>query len=223
MKEKIIIIGGKGSAIVVADQIFDAQNKGSAVEFLGFAFDDLSMGNEIAGFPIIGGTREIYSKFSTYSDVKFIFQLYRPDLMKERIDLLTSLNIPGERFATFIHPSVMLSRNAQIGKGTAIMANCVINSNVIIGKHCTIHSNSLIGHDTNIGDYNFIAAHNVIGSNNMIGNANFFGLNSTFNNYLTIDDGIFVAMASNVIKPLPSGSKVRGNPAKAFESGIKAL
>lgn len=223
MKQKIIVLGGKGSAIVVADQIFDAQNIGGDVEFLGFAFDDLSMGDEIAGFPILGGTREIFSKYSSYGDVKFIFQLYRPDLMKERIDLLTSFNIPGERFATFIHPSVMISRNAQISKGTAIMANCVINSNVMIGKHCTIHSNSLIGHDTVMGDYNFIAAHNVIGSNNRIGNANFFGLNSTFNNYLTIDDGTFVAMASNVVKSIESGTKVMGNPAKPFFSSLKPL
>lgn len=221
--EKIIVIGGKGSAVIVGEQIYDANNKGAKVEFLGFAFDDESYGSEIAGFPIVSKTREVFEKFKKYPDVKFIYQLYRPDVMRERIDLLNSYGIPLDRYATFIHPSVVVSKSSKIGHGTAIMANCVINSNAIIGNHCTVHSNSLIGHDTQIGDYNFIAAHNVIGSNNVIGNANFFGLNSTFNNYINIGSYCFVGMASNVIKGFPDATKVYGNPAKEFTKEIKPL
>lgn len=223
MKTKIIIIGGKGSAIVVGEQIYDASIKGANVEFLGYAFDDNSNGPNINGFPILAGTKEVYSKYKNDSSVKFIFQLYRPDLMKERINLLNSYGIPENRFFTFIHPSCVVSPSAQIGVGTAIMANCVVNSNVVIKRHCTIHSNSLVGHDTSMADYNFIAAHNVIGSNNNIGQANFFGLNSSFNNYLTIGDNCFVGMASNVIKSIESDNKVMGNPAKPFLSRIKPL
>jgi acetyltransferase EpsM len=221
--DKIIVIGGKGSGVVVAEQIYDAQKKGADVELLGFAFDDDSFGNEIGGFPIVSKTEELFVKYKNYSDVKFIFQLYRPDLMKERITLLNSYEIPIQRFAKFIHPSVVISESAKVGYGTAIMANSVINSNAVIGKHCTIHSNSLIGHDTQFGDYNFVAAHNVIGSNIKIGKANFFGLNSTFNNYIEIGDFCFVGMASNVIKSISSEQKVYGNPAKPFISTIKPL
>jgi sugar O-acyltransferase (sialic acid O-acetyltransferase NeuD family) len=221
--DKIVVIGGKGSAVVVAEQIYDAQKKGSYVELLGFAFDDDSFGNEIAGFPIVSKTEKLFDKYKSYSDVKFIFQLYRPDLMKERITLLNSFQIPIQRFAKFIHPSVIVSESVKICYGTAIMANSVVNSNVIVGSHCTIHSNSLIGHDTQLGDYNFVAAHNVIGSNNKIGKANFFGLNSTFNNYLEIGDFCFVGMASNVVKSIASGTNVFGNPAKPFYSEIKPL
>lgn len=223
MTQKFIIIGGKGSAIVVAEQIYDAQQKGMDVELLGFAFDDDSYGSEIAGFPILCKTYDAYRTFRDDEEVKFIYQLYRPDVMKERIDLLQSYGIPDERWGTFVHPSSIISRSAKIGVGTAIMANCVVNSQAVVGNHCTIHSNSLIGHDTEMGDYNFVAAHNVVGSNNRIGQANFFGLNCTFNNYLTIGDHAFVAMASNVVKPVASDTKVKGNPAAEFSSKIKAL
>jgi len=221
--DKVIIIGGKGSAIVVAEQLYDTQVKIGNVEFLGFAFDDESIDNDINGFPILCKTYEVNEKYEKYNDVKFIYQLYRPDIMEERINLLNSYNIRKEKFYTFIHHSCIVARSAKVGYGTAIMANSVINPNAVIGSHCTIHSNSLIGHDTHVGEYNFIAAHNVIGSSSKIGKGNFFGLNSTFNNYIEIGDYNFVGMASNVIKGLSHGKKVYGNPAKEFFKEIKRL
>ncbi len=222
-KSKIIIIGGKGGAVVLAEQIYDAQIKTNSVEFIGFAFDDESFGNSINGFPVVSKTVDVYEKYIKYSDVKFIFQLYRPDLIKERIALLNSYNIPLNRFATFVHPSALISKSAVIGNGSSILANTVLNAGAKVGNHCTIHTNSLIGHDTKIGSYNFFAAHSVIGSNNVFGDGNFIGLNTTFNNYLSIGNYCFVGMASNVIKSIDSEKRVYGNPAKEFIKKIKSL
>ncbi len=223
MKTRIIIIGGRGSAVVVAEQIYDAQIKGANVEFMGFAFDDPAYGSEINGFPILAKTREVYSRYESDHRVKFIFQLYRPDLMNERIALLNSFQIPLDRYCTFIHPSCVIAKSAKVGFGCSIMANSVVNANSHLGNHCTIHSNSLIGHDTTLHDYNFVAAHTVIGSSVRIGSANFFGLNSVCNNYITIGDNCFIGMASNVVKDLLSDMKVYGNPAKPFDQKIKPL
>jgi acetyltransferase EpsM len=221
--DKVIIIGGKGSAVVIAEQIYDTQIKIGNVEFLGFAFDDETMGDSINDFPILCKTYEAFEKYKKYDDVKFIYQLYRPDLMNERVELLNNFKIPDEKFHKFVHHSATVARSAKIGFGTVIMANSVVNPNVVIGNHCTIHSNTLIGHDTVLGSYNFLAAHNVVGSSSTIGDGNFFGLNSTFNNYLQIGDFNFVGMASNVIKGLDCNQKVYGNPAKAFNTKIKPL
>lgn len=221
--DKVIIIGGKGSAVVIAEQIYDTQSKIGGIEFLGFAFDDETMGDSINDFPILCKTYEVYEKYKKYDDVKFIYQLYRPDLMKERIELLNSFRIPNNKYFTFIHHSATVAKSAKIGCGTAIMANSVINSNAVIGNHCTIHSNTLIGHDTQLGSYNFFAAHNAVGSSTIIGDGNFFGLNCTTNNYIEIGNYNFVGMASNVIKGLGTDQKVYGNPAKEFTKKIKPL
>ncbi len=221
--EKIIVIGGKGSAVVIAEQIYSTQIATGAVEFIGFAFDDKEFYPEINGFPILGETKSIYSQYGQYKDVKFIFALYRPDLIKERIALRDSYGIPRERWANYIHHSVFLARSVKMGFGNVILANSVINPNVVLGDFNTVQSNVLIGHDTKIGDSNFITGHCAIGSNNIIGNGCFLGLNTSVNNYIQIGDFAFCGMASNVIKSIPDEVMVYGNPARQVERKIKPL
>lgn len=221
--DKIVVIGGKGSAVVIAEQIWDAQERIGDVEFLGFAFDDESFGTEINGFPILCKTYEAYHKFQDEDNVKFIFALYRSDLMKERSALRDSYKIPIERYANFVHYSAYVARSVRMGYGNVILANSVVNPNVVLGNHNVIQSNVLVGHDTFVGDSNFFAAHTAVGSNNTIGNGVFIGLNSSLNNHISIGDYAFCGMASNVIKSIMPETMVYGNPARQVERKIKPL
>lgn len=223
MNTKIIIIGGRGSAVVIGEQIYDAQQKGAPYEFLGYAFDDETLGKEVNGFPIHCKTYEANNKFSKFDDVKFIYQMWRPDIIDVRIDLLKSFGIRTEKFAKFIHPNAVVTKSVKLGYGTVVLANTVINPNVITGNHCTFQTSCVIGHDTVMGDYNFVASLTGIGSNNVIGNSNFFGHSSSMNNKITIGDNCFIGMAANVIKSVESGLMVIGNPAKPVERKIKPL
>lgn len=223
MKQKIIVIGGKGSAVVIAEQIYNTQMVTNNVEFLGFAFDDETFYPEINGFPVLSKTREVYGKYERFNDVKFLFALYRPDLMKERIALRDSYGIPADRWATFIHHTAYVAKSVTMGYGNIVLANSVVNTNVRIGNFNTIQSNVLIGHDTNIGNSNFFTGHCVIGSNNLIGDINFFGLNTSLNNYISIGNNVFCGMASNVIKSVDDDTMVYGNPARRVERKIKPL
>jgi sugar O-acyltransferase (sialic acid O-acetyltransferase NeuD family) len=212
---KIVLIGGRGTAIVIADQIIDAHERfGVKIEVLGLALDDLSGGDMISGYPILCGTRDVMTKFGKHKDVKFIYSLYRPDIMEERSALLYSYKIPPERYINFIHPTVMVAPSAKMGYGNVILANTVINSNFILGNFNTINSLCLLGHDSRIGSNNYFAAEIGLGSGVLLGNKNFIGLNSTIRNGIKIGDSCIVAMASNVVKDVHDKSIVMGNPAK---------
>lgn len=215
MKEKVVIIGGKGTAVVIAEQIYDANKRfGMDIEVLGFAFDDPAYKDGINDWPVLCGTREAYDKFKNDESVKFVFALYRSDVLKERIELRNSLNIPKERFLSFVHPSAYVARSAKLGAAHIILANCAINNNVIMGDFNTMNTNSLIGHDTVIGNNNFIAAHTCIGSGLKIGNGNFTGLNCSIKNFVEMGDYNLIGMASNVVKNVTNGNILVGNPAK---------
>lgn len=211
---KIIFIGGRGTAIVVADQMWDAKQRfGMDIEVLGLALDDRSGGDEINGYPILCDIKDLYEKYGQYDDVKFIYQLYRPDVMRERTAILNNLNIPMEKFATFIHPSVMVAKSAKIGVGNVILANAVVNCNAIIGNFNTVNSGTLLGHDITIGNNNYFAGQVCVGSGLSIGNMNFIGLNSSIRNGITIGDGNIVGMSSNITKSVGDDNVLYGNPA----------
>lgn len=212
--KKVIIIGGRGTAIVIADQIYDANQRfGEKIEVLGLALDDLSQGNDINRYQILCGIKELDEKYGKYNDVFYIYSLYRPDVMRERTQLLMDLKIKEDKFINFIHPSVMLSKSSVMGYGNVILANTVVNCNFEIGNFNTINSGSLLGHDTQIGNNNYIAGHVCIGSGLKIGNENFIGLNSSIRNGIKIGDNNIVGMASNITKDVDDNSILYGNPA----------
>lgn len=217
--KKIIIIGGIGNAINVAEQMVDAKNKFDFKdEFLGFAFDDESFGDTINGFPLLSKSREVYEKYSKYDDVFFLYQMYRPDKIKERSLWLPQFKIPLERYYNFVHPSATVCQSVKFGFGNIIHAGCILNANVQLGNMNTVNSGCLIAHDTILGDHNFLAAHSVIGSNTKIENYVFTGLNSTVNNQVHIASNNMIGMGSVLMKGIASENSVYvGNPARKIK------
>lgn len=211
---KIIIIGGRGTAIVIADQMYDAKVRfGLDIEVLGLALDDHSGGDSLSGYPILCGIRELYDKYGSYDDIKFVYSLYRPDVMHDRTQLLYDLNIPLNKFCNFVHPSVMLAKSAKMGFGNILLANVVVNCNAVIGNFNTVNSGTLLGHDITIGNNNYIAGQVCVGSGLSIGNENFIGLNTSIRNGIRIGSNNVVGMSSNITKDVADNCVLYGNPA----------
>lgn len=125
--KKVILIGGKGSCVDIAEEIEDARVRyGMNIEVLGFAFDDPSYAKGINGWPVLCGTKEAWDKYKQCKDVYFIFGMFRYDIARERFALRDSYGISVHRYLTFVHPTAYISRTAQIGHGTIVLANATI-------------------------------------------------------------------------------------------------
>jgi len=212
--KRIVIIGGKGTAINIAEQIEDARQRfGYKIKVIGFAIDDPSLGCEIAGYPVLCRINDAWSRYKD-TDVEFIFALYRPDVMFERLNILYKLGIPPLRFTNFIHPSVYLSPSVSLGYGNVILSHSSLQSNVSLGNYNIINSNVMIEHETNIHDGSFVAACSCIGARVQVGTGAFIGLNSTIREDVTISDYSFVGMAAGVLRSVDHGDIVYGLPAR---------
>jgi acetyltransferase-like isoleucine patch superfamily enzyme len=213
---KIIVIGGKGTAVDIGEQIVNAREQHNAnVELLGWAVDDETLGREINGYPVLCKPRELAEKFDE-PEIKLIFSLYKADKMEERVNLLVSYGIALSRFANFIHPLAYVAKSAVMGVGNVLLSHSGLYSNVSIGNHNILYARSFIGHDTRVGDNNFFVGAGV-GSENRIGNGVFMGMNCTINGGVTIDDFAFIGMCSNVLRNVETRQVVFGNPAKPWE------
>lgn len=214
---KIIVIGGKGTAVDIGEQIVNAREQyGAKVELLGWAVDDESLGPEIIGYPVLCKPRELAEKFD-HPEIKFIFSLYRADRMEERVNLLMGYGIAPSRFANFVHPLAYVSKNAALGVGNVVLSFAGIFPNGRMGNHNILYPRSFIGHDTVIGDSNFLVGAG-IGSETVVGNGVFFGMNATINGNVVIGDYAFVGMCANVVKNVEPRQMVFGNPARPVPS-----
>ena len=74
--EKVVIIGGKSSAILLADYIYDAQHKhGMPIECIGFAYNDVPIGTDINGFSVISRVEDVYDKYKDDKKGKIYFSI----------------------------------------------------------------------------------------------------------------------------------------------------
>lgn len=212
--DKVIVIGSKGTAICIAEQIIDARQRfGAAVEFLGWAIDEPPIGSLVNGYPVL--CKPVETKHYPERDVKFLFALYKPERMRERTALLKSYDIPAEKYFTFVHPTAALMPSVSLGNGSIVLAHSVVHSNSRIGNFSIINSQVMIEHDTQIDDNCFVAAAACIGSEVRIKQGAFIGLNATIREQIQIGDFAFVGMGSNVVSDIQPGQIAYGNPARA--------
>ena len=213
--EEIIIIGGKGTAVSIAEQIDDAYRRfGSQQRVHGFAIDDPSLGRSIAGFPVVCGTREV-GGHSARTGARVIFALYRPDVMKERIALLASYGLPHDCFARFVHPLAYVAPSAKIGAGSVVFAHASVMKGSVIGDFSIVNSQVTVEHDTSVGDSAFLSAGACVGSEMMLGRGVFVGMNATLRPGTTIGDFAMIGMGAVVTRSVEEGVRVYGNPARS--------
>ncbi|MBV5310572.1 sialic acid O-acetyltransferase [Chromatium okenii] len=213
-QQRVIIFGGKGTAINIAEQIEDARLRfGYPMSVVGFAIDESPLNREIAGFSVLCGVKEAWTKYHD-TDVKFIFSLYRPDVMMERLTLLRALKIPVIRFANFIHPSAYVSPNVKLGYGNVILSHSCLQHNVSLGNYNIINSHVVIEHETVFQDGSFVAANACVGARVQIGTGSFIGLSATIREDIFIGNYTFIGMGAGVLQSVDNGSVVYGLPAR---------
>ena len=214
--KKLLIIGGKGNGTVIASAIEDDIEQYPEWNLAGFLNDDTE--NYIGSYPILGKIKDAY----LFEDYYFIYALTTVKKAYERIEILYSLGIPIERFATYIHPTAVVPKNVRLGYGVILMPGAIISADATIGNHVQMYANSFVGHDSVIGSYTFIANNASIGGLVTIGQGVHIGSNCSIRERVTLGDWSIVGLGSVVLKDVEPYTIVAGNPARVIGK-IKAI
>lgn len=135
--------------------------------------------------------------------------------------IVVALRNRGARFATFVHDRAVLGSGIELGTGVVICPNTLLSSDIRVGEHVHINSANTIGHDVTIGDFATLSSACNLTGGVALGRGVFLGTASTIIPGKHIGDRAYVGAGSVVLKDVPSGVTVFGNPSKSI--GTRAI
>jgi sugar O-acyltransferase (sialic acid O-acetyltransferase NeuD family) len=214
--EDLIILGAGATGRELASVIEDVNLHKPLWNVLGFLDDDPAKhGQTLNGLKVLGpiaSARQYQARFVIGIAVPSPDRFARRKIVKE-------IGLGRERFATVIHPSASVSRHATVGLGSAIFQNVVVNPDAMIGDHVIVQYGASISHDVIIEDFATVAPAAVICGYVRVCSGAYVGAGSMIRNGtaekpLILNEGALIGIGSVVIRDVPAGATVLGNPAR---------
>ena len=207
MMKKIVIIGAGGFAKKVVSLINDINEKEPGWELLGFIDDDINKKHaKINGIEVLGNLED----YIRMNDEIWCVIAIGNGTIREKI----ASKIKNKKFATLIHPNVIIDEYVNIGVGVIICCNNAVAVNTNIADHCIINFGGTVGHDVTLEKYVTICPGVNLSGNTLIGEKVMLGAGSVILQGIQIGSSTVVGAGSVIIKNIPKDCTVVGNPGK---------
>ena len=124
----------------------------------------------------------------------------------------------GEKLIKFPHHGdVKIGKDVEIGANTCIDRASLEGEATEIGEGTKIDNLVHIAHNVKIGKHCLIVAGSIIGGGCVIGDRCYIGIGAMIKNKVKIGNDVTIGMGAVVLKDVPDGWTVIGNPAKRLE------
>ena len=153
---------------------------------------------------------EVLNEASAYRDGASNFIITIGDNTTRKKNVLAS----NRKYGLVIHPSSIISKRAELGEGTVVMAGACINTSVVIGKHCIVNTNATIDHNCILGDYVHVAPSAALAGDIVVGEGSLIGIGAVVKPGIKIGKWCIVGAGAAVIRDIPDFTIVAGVPAK---------
>lgn len=209
MKE-IIIVGAGGFGRELLQWIKDINNITPTWKIKGFIDDNPCA---LDGYPCGHKVISTITKWIPTQNEEFAIAIAEPHIKEKIISLLKS---KGALIANIIHPTAKICDYSEHGEGVVMYPYSSIGPNCKVGNHVTLLSSGL-GHDAVVEDFTTISSSCGISGHTHIGKRAFIASHAIIPPGRSVGDDAYVGAGSVVIRNVPAGKKVFGNPAKIVD------
>ena len=216
MIKPLIIVGAGGLGCQLVERVLSDPANGSHWCLTGVFDDRATKSSDIkqwsAGFNYKLSHYYDCSNLPLDDNACFLPAIGDPFEKEKYVHLIQGL---GGYFVSLLHVDNERSQTASIGE-SIIMKNCVVGPDTKVGDYVWLDRNAILSHGSTIGDFCHIGPNVTIGGNVSIGSKTTIHSGALIANGLTIGSGCVVGLGSVVLKDVPDGKVVLGNPARVI-------
>jgi sugar O-acyltransferase (sialic acid O-acetyltransferase NeuD family) len=220
---RIVVLGAGGNSLGILDAIAACNATGGepARYRIEGVLDDLpqNRGATVMGHRVLGTLDEA----SRLAGCHFINGISSIESFRKMPDIIRRTGVGAERFASIVHPRATIAASARIGRGSAILAGCVLSPEAVVGDHVIMLENTTVNHHSRVGDYATLSAGVTVLGYVHIGSGAFIGGGSTVTPRRIIGPSAIVGAGSVVLRDIPPGRVHAGNPARELQGSRYAL
>jgi len=204
----ILIIGGGGHAAVVRDCI-----DRSRYRLVGCLDDAKPLGSKMAAGKVIGRFEDLSAVALRYAGLTAVVAI-GDNMTRRRIVGEMEARVPRLTWAPVIHPSAIVSKNAEVGLGTVVVAGAIVNCGTRVGRHVIINTGSIIDHDNMFDDFSSTGPGVVTGGNVSVGSLSHIGIGATVLHGIRISENSVIGGQSLVDRDVQENLVCFGVPAR---------
>ena len=212
-RPKLLVIGSSGHASVLVDAIELAR----VYDIAGYLDDTLGRGTDRRGYPVLGRLDDAVSVCGE-QQIENVVIAIGDNWWRSRIYSDLVGKCPKLKFPVVKHPSAVIARTTEIGKGTAILAGSHVGPGSRVGEFCIINTGSSLDHDCELHDFASIAPGVFTGGLVQIGECSAVGVGASISDRISIGSHAVVGTGAVVVRDIPDLVVAYGNPARPQRS-----
>jgi sugar O-acyltransferase (sialic acid O-acetyltransferase NeuD family) len=205
--QDIVIIGAGGFGRELHEMLWDCLSP-EQYRFKGFLAKDP---DELAGYEVDAPILDHPDSYQPRANDRLLLAIGDMDVRRRIVETLTSR---GGEFLTLIHPTSIVAKTAEVGRGAIIYPFTIVMNGAVVEDYVHLSIYASVGHDARVGKYSLMAPYATLNGFSVIEEEVYMSTHSTVAPEKRVGRRSKISANSAVMQDVPALSLVHGVPGR---------